>query len=197
MPGLDPALLITAYANGIFPMADPETGEIAWYDPDPRGIIPLDAAHISRRLARIARGGRFEIRVDTAFGAVMEACQTPRPKQAADAQWLSPEMIDAYTRLHELGFAHSVETWRDGRLVGGLYGVALRGLFAGESMFNREPEAGKVAMVYLIDRLQRGGFSLLDAQMVTPMTLGFGATEISRDEYQARLAQALTVLAQF
>jgi leucyl/phenylalanyl-tRNA--protein transferase len=196
-PHLTPDLLIKAYANGIFPMADPESGEIMWYDPDPRGILPLESAHISRRLARTARSRRFEVRVDTAFRAVMEACRAPRRGQEWDAQWISAEMIDAYARLHTLGFAHSVETWRDGRLVGGLYGVALRGLFAGESMFNHEPDAGKVALVHLIERLKRGGFVLLDAQMITPMTAGFGAIEISRDDYKARLAGALSVSAQF
>ncbi len=197
MSDLAPALLLAAYAQGIFPMADVATGEIRWYDPDPRGILPLESAHLSRRLARIVGSGRFEIRVDTAFRAVMEACRTPRSGQTTDAQWISPQMIEAYTQLHQLGFAHSVETWRDGRLAGGLYGIALRGLFAGESVFNREPDAGKVALAHLIERLRRGGFVLLDAQMVTPLTLGFGALEISREAYKARLAQALTVAAKF
>jgi leucyl/phenylalanyl-tRNA--protein transferase len=192
---LTPHLLIAAYSQGIFPMAD-EEGRISWYDPDPRAIIPLDAFHVPRRLARTVRSGRFEIRVDTAFRAVMEACAAPAPGR--ETTWISPEMIDAYTALHQLGFAHSVEAWREGRLVGGLYGVALRGLFAGESMFSRETDASKVALVHLVERLRRGGFVLLDTQfLVGGHMRQFGAIEIPRREYKRRLAHALQVEAVF
>lgn len=191
---LAPQLLIAAYCQGIFPMAH-DDGGIYWYDPDPRAILPLDAVHVSRRLARTVRNGRFEIRVDHAFRAVMELCATP----AADREstWISPELIDVYTTLHQLGFAHSVEAWRDDRLVGGLYGVAIRGLFAGESMFSRETDASKVALVHLVERLRRGGFQLLDTQFITGHLARFGAIEVSREEYQERLARALAVPAVF
>lgn len=191
---LDPQLLIAAYCQGIFPMAH-EGGAIYWYDPNPRTILPLDAFHLPRRLARTVRSGRFEIRVDHAFRAVMEACAAPAPGR--EETWISEEMIDVYTQLHDLGFAHSVESWREGRLVGGLYGVAIRGLFAGESMFSHETDASKVALVHLVERLQRGGFMLLDVQFTTMHLARFGAVEISRAEYRAQLAQALQVEATF
>jgi leucyl/phenylalanyl-tRNA--protein transferase len=192
---IDAQLLISAYCQGIFPMAD-DDGTIYWYDPEPRAIIPLDRFYVPRRLARTVRHGGFEIRVDSSFRAVMEACA--EPAQGRMTTWISPELVDAYTDLHELGFAHSVETWRDGRLVGGLYGVAVRGLFAGESMFSRERDASKVALVHLIERLQRGGFVLLDTQFVVGgHMLQFGTIEIQRAEYKRRLVQALQVAAVF
>lgn len=192
---LDPRLLITAYSQGIFPMAG-EDGVISWYDPDPRAIIPLDERFsVSRRLARTVRSGRFDIRVDTAFRGVMQACGQPAPDR--EDTWISPELVNAYTVLHQLGFAHSVEAWRDGRLVGGLYGVAVRGLFAGESMFSFETDASKVALVHLVERLRQGRFVLLDTQFLTAHLARFGAYEISRGEYRARLAAALTVYATF
>jgi leucyl/phenylalanyl-tRNA--protein transferase len=192
---IDAQLLISAYCQGIFPMAD-DDGTIYWYDPEPRAIIPLDRFYVPRRLARTVRHSGFEIRVDSSFRAVMEACA--EPAQGRMTTWISPELVDAYTELHELGFAHSVETWRDGRLVGGLYGVAVRGLFAGESMFSRERDASKVALVHLIERLQRGGFVLLDTQFVVGgHMLQFGTIEIQRAEYKRRLVQALQVAAVF
>ncbi len=144
---LEPQLLIAAYCQGLFPMAD-DAGTIYWYDPEPRAIIPLDTFHVPRRLARTIRHGGFELRVDTSFRAVMEACAEPGPGRMTT--WLSPEMFDAYAELHQLGFAHSVEAWCGGQLAGGLYGVAVRGLFAGESMFSRERDASKVALVHLV-----------------------------------------------
>jgi leucyl/phenylalanyl-tRNA---protein transferase len=191
---LTPQLLLAAYCQGIFPMDD--DGEIYWYDPDPRAIIPLDTFHIPRRLARRVRHGGFEIRVDTAFRAVMQACAEPAPGR--ETTWISPQMVDAYTQLQRLGFAHSVETWRDGRLVGGLYGVAIRGLFAGESMFSCETDASKVALVHLIERLRHGGFTLLDTQYIVGGHMRqFGTIEIPSGEYKRRLAQALLVAAVF
>src|SRR5919109_2617159 len=183
---LSPHLLVAAYCQGIFPMAH-DDGAIYWYDPDPRTILPLDTFHVPRRLARMVRSGRFEIRVDYDFRTVIEACASPAPGR--QSTWISPELIDAYTILHHMGFAHSVEAWRDDQLAGGLYGVAIRGLFAGESMFSRETDASKVALVHLVERLRRGGFQLLDTQFSTEHLARFGAVEISRAEYQARLAR--------
>jgi leucyl/phenylalanyl-tRNA--protein transferase len=192
---LTPDILIAAYCQGLFPMPN-ETGEIAWYDPNPRAIIPLDAFHVPRRLARRVRNGGFDIRFDHDFRAVIAGCAEPGPGR--ESTWIDQQMLEAYIRLHDLGLAHSVETWRDGRLVGGLYGVAIRGLFAGESMFSREPDASKVALVHLVERLRRGGFVLLDSQyIVGDHMLQFGTIEISRREYKRRLAQALTVGARF
>ncbi len=191
---LTPELLLSAYCQGVFPMAHDDG--IYWYDPDPRAIIPLDKRfHVPRRLRRTARRGRFDVQVDTAFRDVMEACAAPRPDH--EGTWISPEFVDVYTELHHLGFAHSVEIWRDGQLVGGLYGVAVRGLFAGESMFSREADASKVALVHLVERLRHGGFVLLDTQFTTEHLQQFGTFEIPRSHYKALLAQALIVEAVF
>jgi len=191
---ITPQLLLSAYSQGIFPMAE-EDGEIYWYDPDPRGILPLDQFHLPKRLARTVRQARFEIRVDTAFQAVMEQCA--QPDYERETTWINQELVALYTQLHRFGFAHSVEAWQAGQLVGGLYGVSLRGLFAGESMFSRRQDASKVALVHLVERLQRGHFVLLDTQFLTPHLAQFGVVEISRAEYQRRLAVALTVPARF
>ena len=175
-------------------MAD-EDDTIYWYDPDPRAIIPLDTFHVSHSLARMIRQGKFEVRVDTVFQTVMAACAEPTPGR--EVTWISPEIVAAYGELHALGFAHSVETWLEGELVGGLYGVSLGGLFAGESMFSRVKDSSKVALVYLIERLRQGGFCLLDTQFMTDHLRRFGAVEIPREEYQVRLAHALTIWARF
>lgn len=190
MNRLPPQLLISAYMQGIFPMGHAD-GSIYWYDPDPRAIIPLDTFHTPRSLQRTIRKGVFEIRVDSDFRGVMRACSE------RDTTWITDEFIDAYERLHLLDLAHTVEAWQEGQLVGGLYGVAIRGLFAGESMFSRVKDASKVALVHLIERLKAGGYTLLDTQFVTPHLARFGATEISREEYKTRLAQALNVEATF
>jgi leucyl/phenylalanyl-tRNA--protein transferase len=192
---LTPDVLIAAYCQGVFPMPD-EYGRIGFYDPNPRAIIPLESFHVPRRLARTVRNGGWEIRYDSAFRVVMEGCAEPKPGR--ERSWIDAEMLAAYTRLHELGFAHSVEVWRDGELVGGLYGVAIRGLFAGESMFSQARDASKVALVHLVERLRRGGFVLLDSQyIVGDHMLQFGTIEIPRSEYKRRLAYALTVDARF
>lgn len=183
---IDAALLVRAYREGIFPMAL-DDGEIGWFSPDPRGVIPLEAFHVPARLARVVRSGHFEIRIDTAFEAVMRACGE-RPD---DGTWISEEIVESYLALFRLGLAHSVEVWRAGRLVGGLYGVALGGAFFGESMFHRETDASKVALVALVDRLNRRGYRLLDTQWVTPHLEQFGAVEIPRMEYLDRLATAV------
>lgn len=188
---LTPDLLISAYCQGIFPMGH-DDGSIGWYDPDPRAIFPLDAFHVPRRLARTMRSGRFAVRVDSAFSQVIDACAAladDRPET-----WITAEVRAAYLALHHAGFAHSVECWREGQLVGGLYGVAIRGLFAGESMFHRESDASKVALVYLVHRLQRAGFVLLDSQFIVGDHFRqFGIQEIPRGEYKRRLAAALKV----
>ena len=192
---LSPDLLLSAYCQGVFPMAHPN-GDIYWYDPDPRTILPLDDGfHISRSLARVVRQEKFEIRIDHDFTAVMRACAEPRSD--SDETWINEELIYAYARLHELGFAHSVECWQNGRLVGGLYGVAIRGLFAGESMFSRERDSSKVALVHLVRRLRERGFQLLDTQFMTEHLRKFGAIEIPAHNYKVRLAYALTIDTKF
>lgn len=187
-------LLLNAYSQGLFPMADPD-GQIYWYDPDPRAIIPLETFHTPRSLARTIHRGGFEVRFDTAFRAVMAACAEPGPGR--ETTWINDEFIKAYGELHQLGFAHSVETWVKGELVGGLYGVSLGGLFAGESMFSRVQDSSKIALVHLIERLRAGDFGLLDTQFMTEHLRQFGTIEIPRREYRVRLAHALTRRARF
>ena len=182
---LSSATLIRAYASGVFPMADDRSGRIRWYAPDPRAVIPLDAFHVPRSLRQSLRKGVFEVTVDADFAAVIRACAE------REETWISAEIERAYIELHRLGLAHSVETWRAGRLAGGLYGVALGGAFFGESMFSRETDASKVALVALVERLRARGFVLLDTQFLTPHLARFGAVEIPRDEYEQRLADAL------
>lgn len=187
MATLAPEQLLVGYSHGIFPMA--EEGRISWYDPDPRAILPLDGFHVPRRLARILRKQPFELRVDTTFAEVIRACAAPA--FGREETWIDETIVDAYTRLHELGFAHSVEAWQAGRLVGGLYGVAINSFFAGESMFSRVSNASQSALVHLVARLRQRGFLLLDAQFMTDHLRRFGAVEISRAAYRRRLAQAL------
>jgi leucyl/phenylalanyl-tRNA--protein transferase len=182
-------LLVSAYSSGWFPMAV-EPGEIRWYSPDPRGIIPLDGFHASRRLARLVRQGRFAIRVDTDFQAVIRACAE---RQDEDGTWIDDEILDSYCSLHDRGLAHSIETWQDDQLVGGLYGVAIGGAFFGESMFHRATDASKVALVALVERLRARGFVLLDTQWLTDHLTQFGAIEIPRRRYLRLLEAALTV----
>jgi leucyl/phenylalanyl-tRNA--protein transferase len=181
--------LLNAYASGWFPMAV-SPGEIRWYSPDPRGIIPLDTFHVPSRLARSLRARPFEIRIDTNFPAVIRACaERPDP----DGNWIDDEIIDSYSALFEQGFAHSVEAWRGDQLVGGLYGVAMRGAFFGESMFHRATDASKAALVALVEHLRERGYALLDTQWVTEHQLQFGAIEIPRRRYLRLLDQALTI----
>jgi leucyl/phenylalanyl-tRNA--protein transferase len=185
--------LLSAYASGWFPMAV-AAGEIRWYSPDPRGLIPLDTFHVSRRLARSLRQRRFEIRVDTRFRAVIEACAA---RADADGDWIDGEIVESYCALHEAGFAHSVETWQDGVLVGGLYGVAIKGAFFGESMFHRVDDASKAALAALVDRLRARRYALLDTQWVTGHLAQFGAIEIPRRRYLRMLDEALTIETSF
>jgi leucyl/phenylalanyl-tRNA--protein transferase len=183
---LGPARLLDAYCRGVFPWYDEET-PILWWSPDPRAIFELDRFHVSRRLRRTIRSGRFAVTVNRDFGGVIRACAV-RP---GEGTWITPEMVEAYERLHRLGFAHSVEAWCGDVLGGGVYGVAVGGFFAGESMFARERDASKVALAALVDRLRERGFTLFDTQFVTEHTRRLGAVEVPRAEYLARLREAL------
>ncbi|HEV2532846.1 leucyl/phenylalanyl-tRNA--protein transferase [Phenylobacterium sp.] len=188
--------LLACYARGVFPMADArEDARVFLIDPERRGVIPLEHFHVSARLARTVRGDPFEVRVDTAFHQVVLACAEPSPGRAET--WINRPIEGLYLQLHEMGFAHSVECWRDGALAGGLYGVALKGAFFGESMFSRARDASKVALTQLVARLIAGGYRLLDAQFMTDHLAQFGAVEIGRREYQDRLGRALAVDADF
>jgi leucyl/phenylalanyl-tRNA--protein transferase len=189
-PEITPEILLKAYAAGIFPMAEDEDDPtLFWVEPRERGLIPLDGFHIGRRLARTVRSDVFEVRVDSDFDAVVEGCASPR--QDRDRTWISERIRRLYGELFDLGHCHTVETYRDGRLVGGLYGVRLGAAFFGESMFHRERDASKVALVHLVARLRRGGFRLLDTQFVTQHLSQFGAVEVPRREYKRLLAAAL------
>jgi leucyl/phenylalanyl-tRNA--protein transferase len=186
---IETSVLIAAYAQGIFPMSlgEEEGDAIGWFSPDPRGIIPLDTFRVSRRLARVVRQQKFDVRFDTAFESVMRACAADRD----DGTWISEEIIESYVALHARGLAHSVEAWQGDQLVGGLYGVHLGSAFFGESMFHTVTDAATVALVALVERLRAQGFTLLDTQWTTPHLEQFGATEIPKDAYLARLAEAL------
>ena len=183
---IEPALLVHAYRQGIFPMAL-EDDEIGWFSPDPRGVLPLHQVHLPARLARVIRSGRFEVAVDRDFEGVMRACAADRE----DGTWISEEIIESYVALHRLGMAHSIEAWRRGTLAGGLYGVHLGGAFFGESMFHHETDASKVALMALVTRMRERGLSLLDIQWVTPHLAQFGAVEIPREDYLTRLSQVI------
>ena len=184
---LDPETLLSAYAQGAFPMSDRD-GVIRWYTADPRGIFPLDQFHVPNSLAQVVRRGKFEVRVDHDFEATMRGCMSGRD----EGSWINEELIKAYVRLHDLGFAHSVEAWRDGELAGGLYGVSLGAAFFGESMFHRQRDASKVALVHLVDRLRERKFELLDTQATTSHLRRFGCVEIPAREYMRRLRAAIT-----
>jgi leucyl/phenylalanyl-tRNA--protein transferase len=191
---IEPALLLQAYAAGWFPMGiEPDQGAgIEWFSPDPRGVLPLDDRfHVPTRLQRVLRQRRFEVRVDTRFAEVMRACAV------RDETWITPEILDSYQELHRLGHAHSVEAWRQGRLAGGLYGVALRGAFFGESMFHEEADASKVALCALVDRLRARGYALLDIQWVTPHLAQFGALQVRRKRYLKLLDESLKLNCSF
>jgi len=182
---LSVARLLAAYRRGLFPWT---VNPITWWSPDPRGMIELDQFHVPASLAKVIRQRTFQVTVDQAFPAVMQACAAPGPKRRST--WITPEFIAAYTRLQVQGHAHSVECWQHGELVGGIYGLALGGLFAGESMFHHVSNASKVALHHLVGHLRERRFTLLDIQMVTAATQPLGAREISRHDYLKRLAIA-------
>lgn len=184
---LTPSILRLAYANGFFPMPDPVTGELLWFNPDPRAIIPLDAFHVSRSLRRTLKHKSFEITTDRAFRDVMRACS-----ERAET-WITEEFIQVYGQLFDEGNAHSVEVWENGQLVGGTYGVALQGAFFAESKFHRVTDASKVALHGLVERLKAGGFTLLEVQFLTPHLQTLGAVNIPATEYKRRLTAALQV----
>ncbi len=186
-----PAVLVAAYRSGMFPMAIDARGEIGWFSPDPRGVIPLDGLHIPKGLKRSLKKAPYEIRYDTAFPEVMDGCAE------RDTTWISPEIRASYCRLHDMGYAHSVECWDESGLVGGLYGVAIGGVFFGESMFSRKTDASKIALVHLVDRLNARSFRLLDTQWSTPHLATLGCIDIPRYEYIEQLNRALLVKTSF
>ena len=187
---ITPQVLLKAYACGIFPMAESaDDPGLYWIEPQLRGVIPLDAFHVPRRLARSVRANRFEIRIDNDFDSVITACAAPA--RGRGKTWINRRIRRLYRELYARGHCHTVETWVDGRLVGGLYGVQLGSAFFGESMFHRERDASKIALVHLVARLKRGGFNLLDAQFMTAHLANFGAIEIDRDRYHRILADAI------
>lgn len=196
MTELTPEILLRAYALGVFPMAEGRhQQEIYWVDPKERGVLPLEAFHVPRRLRRTVRQRPFEVVADRAFEQVVRACAEPAPDRPDT--WINMEILRLNQRLFEMGFAHTVECWKEGRLVGGLYGIAIGGAFFGESMFSRERDASKVALVHLAARLRRGGFQLLDTQFITRHLEQFGAREIPRSDYRQRLARAIAAPARF
>jgi leucyl/phenylalanyl-tRNA--protein transferase len=193
---LTPAILLQAYAAGIFPMAErADDAELFWVDPTRRGILPLDAFHVPRRLKRVLRRGGFEVACDTAFTAVMRGCA--EASETRPSTWINEEIVRLYSALFAQGAAHSVECWLEGELVGGLYGISLGAAFFGESMFSRVTDASKVALVHLVARLRRGGYRLLDTQFLTPHLAQFGGVEVSRARYHRLLAEALRYRATF
>jgi leucyl/phenylalanyl-tRNA--protein transferase len=187
---IDPDLLLEGYRLGVFPMAM-EDDSIEWFSPDPRAIIPLDAFHAPHALRRLARRKPFKITIDEAFSDVIQACAKRRDT------WINPEIIESYTRLHELGHAHSIEAWKEDTLAGGLYGVAIGGAFFGESMFHRVTDASKIALVALVEHLRARKFVLLDTQWLTPHLQQFGGIQIARSDYLRLLRRAVDLPRKF
>jgi leucyl/phenylalanyl-tRNA--protein transferase len=193
---LTPGLLLRAYSVGMFPMAySAEDDRLAWFDPDPRGILPLDRFHLPRRLARTVRTTAWRVAFDTDFAAVIDGCAAAATGR--EKTWINGRIRELCLELHRVGHAHSVEVWDGAELAGGLYGVSLRGAFFGESMFSRARDASKIALVHLVARLKAGGFVLLDTQFVTEHLTQFGAVEIPRLQYRRRLAAAMRIDADF
>jgi leucyl/phenylalanyl-tRNA--protein transferase len=193
---ITPQILLKAYAAGVFPMAESaEDNALYWVEPELRGILPLGSFHIPQSLRKAVRHGRFEIRVDTAFAEVIAGCAEKTPERLST--WINSRIRSLYTQLHKMGFCHSVEAWRDGRLAGGLYGVKIGAAFFGESMFSRQRDASKVALVHLVARLNAGRFHLLDAQFINNHLKQFGAVEVERNNYHEMLDAALEGEADF
>jgi leucyl/phenylalanyl-tRNA--protein transferase len=187
---IDPEVLLEGYRLGVFPMAM-EDGEIEWFSPDPRAIIPLQEFHVPRTLERVARKKAFEVRIDVSFVEVMQQC-AQRPET-----WINDEIVESYTRLHQLGHAHSIEAWQNGELAGGLYGVSIGGAFFGESMFHHVRDASKIALLALVEHLRERKFLLLDTQWLTPHLQQFGAVEIARSQYLHLLTSAANLPRRF
>lgn len=190
MDKITPDIVLRAYSIGLFPMAEASDDPLLfWVDPQQRGVLPLDEFHIAKSLRKTLRRQIFDVRCDTAFLQVMEACAAPAPGR--ESTWINQEIIDLYQDLFRQGYCHSIECWQDNNLVGGLYGLALGGAFFGESMFSRQRDASKIALCHLVAHLRAGGFALLDTQFLTEHLGRFGAREIARDDYKKLLAQAL------
>lgn len=187
---LSPERLLAAYRRGIFPWFQDDQ-PILWWSPDPRTVLFPSKLHVSRSLTRRIRRGDFTVTLDTCFRAVMAHCAGPRPQHPEGGTWITPDMLEAYSTLHEMGYAHSVETWQEETLVGGLYGVALGGAFFGESMFSHVADASKVALVSLVRQLQTWGFTVFDCQQASPHVMRFGAENIPRPEFITRLSAAI------
>ncbi|MDR6632445.1 leucyl/phenylalanyl-tRNA--protein transferase [Phyllobacterium sp. 1468] len=193
---IDPELLLRAYATGVFPMAEEaDNPEIFWVRPEKRGVLPFENFHVSRSLRKTVRQGRFDIRYDNDFAGVIAGCASGSGERART--WINRPIREAYGRLFDLGYCHTVEAWRDGKLVGGLYGIALGSAFFGESMFSRERDASKVCLVHLVSRLIEKNFTLLDTQFTTNHLETFGAVEVPRRQYQKMLENALAQPAEF
>jgi leucyl/phenylalanyl-tRNA--protein transferase len=189
-PAITPEILLRAYSAGLFPMSESaDDPDIYWVQPELRGVIPLDGFHVSRSLAKTIRGKPFDIRFNSAFRQVMEACAEATPDRPTT--WINPLILTLYTELHRLGYAHSVEAWSDGALVGGLYGVSLGSAFFGESMFSRRTDASKICLVHLVEHLRKKGFTLLDTQFTTEHLKSFGAIDVPRRQYEKLLADAM------
>jgi leucyl/phenylalanyl-tRNA--protein transferase len=187
-----PEAVVGAYCNGIFPWPQ-RPGDQLWYSSDPRAILPLDNLYVSQRLARTIRSGRFAVSVDGAFAEVMQGCS----ERGEENTWITPELLRCYVELHKRGWAHSFEVWEDGNLVGGLYGLAVGGLYGAESMFHRVSDASKVAMAAMVQHCRSIGVQLIDLQVLTPHTERMGAVEISRERYHELLAEALQIRARW
>lgn len=196
MNDLDADVLLRAYAYGVFPMAESaDTTDLFWVDPEMRGVLPLDTFHMPRRLQRTVRAAPYRVTIDQCFRDVMMACASPRDD--GSGTWINETIIELYCELHQQDHAHSIEVWEGDKLVGGLYGVSLGAVFFGESMFSRARDASKIALIYLVARLKRGGYTLLDTQFVTSHLSQFGATEIERDVYKLKLAHAIVETGRF
>ena len=189
---ITPSLLLRAYANGVFPMSESSNSdEIYWVDPKFRGIIPLEAFHVSRSMRRFVRKGGFDVSINSDFLETVKACAD------REETWINPEIMDLYQTLHRLGYAHSVEVWQSGVMVGGVYGVSIGGAFFGESMFSRATNMSKVALIWLVARLKAGGYTLFDTQFITDHLASLGGIEISRSKYHERLEHALEIQGNF
>ncbi len=196
MTTITPQVLLKAYSAGIFPMAESaDDPALYWIEPDERGVIPLDRFHISHSLRKVVRRRSFEIRLDSAFDAVIRACA--EKTETRDVTWINQRILKLYTQLHKMGCCHSVECWQDGKLVGGLYGVRIGAVFFGESMFSRATDASKVALVHLVARLNAGGFKLLDAQFLNSHLAQFGTYTVPKKQYRPILEEALDGTADF